>query len=163
LISIKIRKATLNDVQEIHDLLSNSFTPYYQYYTYKAYNETVVPPVTIKKRIKGQKTEILVASYRNKIVGTVSIEIQKDRRLYIRSMAVKHEFQNKGIGGQILEEIDKIALIEHSKIISLECFEPLSKAVSLYKKVGFKLSGKTRNYHGITIFEMIKDLTLALE
>ncbi|MFX0171795.1 MAG: GNAT family N-acetyltransferase [Candidatus Hodarchaeota archaeon] len=156
--NIKIRKATLNDVQEIHDLLSDSFTPYYQYFTHKAYIKTVVTPVTIKKRIKGQKTDVLVASFRNKIVGTASIEIQKEGRLHIRSMAIKHDFQNRGIGNLILEEIDEIALNKHSKIISLECFEPLSKAVSLYKKVGYKLTGKKRNYHGITIFEMSKDL-----
>ncbi|MFX0209286.1 MAG: GNAT family N-acetyltransferase [Candidatus Hodarchaeota archaeon] len=155
--NLKIRKATLNDIQEIHDLLSDSFSPYYQYYTQKAYTKTVVPVVTIKKRIKCQKTDVLVASYRNKIVGTASIEIKKKGKLHIRSMAVKSDFQNKGIGSQILKEIDEIALNKHSKIISLECFEPLIKAASLYKRFRYKLSGKTKNYYGITVFEMIKD------
>ncbi len=73
-------------------------------------------------------------------------------------MAVKPKYQGKGIGMKILKEIDKIARKKEYKTMSLECFYPLKKAISLYKKCGFKRTGKTRDYYGIKIFEMLKEV-----
>jgi ribosomal protein S18 acetylase RimI-like enzyme len=155
---IRIREASITDVHEIHDILSESFTPFHQYYTPEAYQKTINSPTMIRKRIMDQKTEVLVVTYRNEIVGTASLTKQRNGRLHIRSMAVKPNYQNRGIGQCILEKIDKIAQEGHTKTISLECFKPLINAVSLYEKLGYRRTNKKRNYHGISIFEMIKEL-----
>ncbi|MFX0185049.1 MAG: GNAT family N-acetyltransferase [Candidatus Hodarchaeota archaeon] len=155
---IRIRRATIKDVHEIYEILSESFKPYHQYYTPEAYQKTVNSPIVIKKRIMSQKKEVLVVTYRKEIVGTASLTKQRKGRFHIRSMAVKPNYQNKGIGKCILEKIDKIAKEGHTKIISLECFEPLTNAIGLYERLGYRRTDKKRNYHGISIFEMIKEL-----
>ncbi len=155
---VEIRKAHYNEIQEICSILSKSFEPYNQYYTEKAYEATVISPHEIEKRVNDEQTDVLVVIYKNKVVGTVSIIMQEKEKLHLRSMAVKPSYQRKGIGSYILEEINRLAREKQVKIISLECFEPLTKAINLYEKFGFRKTGRKRDYNGIRIFEMIKEV-----
>lgn len=155
---IEIRNTKNSDIQAIYKVLSKAFEPYKQDYTQEAYNATVISACEIEKRMNEQKTEVLVAVYHNKIVGTATITTKENGELYIRSMAVKPNTQRKGMGMLMLEEIDRRAKQKHCKIISLECFEPLTKATKLYEKSGFKRTGRQRSYYGIKIFGMKKDV-----
>jgi ribosomal protein S18 acetylase RimI-like enzyme len=155
---VKIRKAQGNEIQEIHKVLLESFKPYKKYYTEEAYKATVISPGEIEKRLRNKNTEVLVAIYNNKIVGTASIKIKGKRELYISSMAVIPSLQGKGIGWRILEEINRLAKQKYCRIISLESSEPLKKAVNVYEKFKFRRTGKKRRYHGIIIFEMTKEI-----
>ncbi|MFQ6116510.1 MAG: GNAT family N-acetyltransferase, partial [bacterium] len=78
------------------------------------------------------------------------------KNLHIRSMAVKADYQGKGIGWRILQEINGLAKKKHCQTITLESFEPLTKAVSLYEKFGFRRTGRKKNLYGIRIFEMLR-------
>ncbi len=153
---VTIKKAPKDTIQEIYDVLSESFTPYHIFYTEEAYEATVIPTYKIKKRIEDQKSDVLIAIYKDKIVGTASIEMQEETNVHIRNMAVKPKYQKKGIGRFILDEICTTAKEKHTKTISLECFGPLINAVSLYERCGFRKTGTKRNYHGIEIFKMVK-------
>lgn len=153
---MKIRKAQSNDIQEIYKVLSQAFNPYQQYYTEEAYRATVISPHEIEKRITEKETDVLVAIYNSKIVGTASIEMVKEGNMHVCSMAVKPNHQGKGVGWRVLQEINELAKKRHCKTITLECFEPLTKAVSLYEKFGFKRTGRRRNLYGIIVFEMMK-------
>lgn len=155
---IEIRKARRNEVQEICEVLSESFEPYRQDYTEEAYKATVVSPSEIENRITDQKIDVLVAIYNDKIVGTASIEMGKKENLHIRSMAVRPDYQRKGIGWRILQEINRLAKKVHCKTITLECFEPLTKAVSLYENFGFRRTGRERDLYDIKIFEMMRQV-----
>jgi len=119
---------------------------------------TVIRHTEIERRIRNDKKEILAAICNNEIVGTATIKMEDENNIYIQSMAVKPKYQGKGIGMKILKEIDKIARKKEYKTMSLECFYPLKKAISLYKKCGFKRTGKTRDYYGVKIFEMLKEV-----
>lgn len=153
---IRIRKADYNDIQEIHTILYESFTPYREYYTEEAFDVTVVPPHEIMKRINNEQSDVLVTIFENKIIGTATIELQEGLNLHIRSVVVKPEYQRKGIGHLILEEISRLAKEQHVITLSLDCFGPLIEAFNLYKKFGFQETGRKRNLLGIEIFEMIK-------
>jgi len=153
---IRVRKARIGDAQGIYEVLSQSFEPYSRYYTEKAYKATVISVHEIENRINGQKTEVLVAIHDSKIVGTASIKIEEKAKLHIRSMAVIPSYQGRGIGRRILKRINELAKQKNCKTVSLECFEPLTKAVTFYEACGFRRTGRKRNYHGITIFEMTK-------
>jgi ribosomal protein S18 acetylase RimI-like enzyme len=156
--NIQIRKANISDIQEIHETLSESFEPYKQHYTEEAHKATVISPTEIEKRLTDQKSVVLLAVYNNKIVGTASIKIEQNGNFYLRSMGVKPNYQGLGIGICILEEINRIAKKEDCKVISLECYEPLKKATRLYEKFGFRRTGRKRDYHGLIVFEMIKEI-----
>lgn len=154
----EIREAKNIDIQSIYEVLSDAFQSYRQDYTEEAYNATVISPDEIEKRMNEKRTEMLVIVYHNKIVGTATITMTRNSKLYIRSMAVRPHIQRSGIGSLLLEEIDMRARQKKCTIISLECYEPLTKAIKLYERHGFSRTGKTRSYHGITIFEMEREL-----
>jgi len=150
------RKAKINDTDKIYNTLSKSFEPYKKYFTKKGYNSAVLSSDEIQERIKKNIFKVYVVTIDNKIVGTTSI-IQKNDRYYIRSLAVEPDYQNKGIGLFILENIFKIAKKENIKKISLDSFKPLNKAVNFYEKHGFKKTGITKDLYGNEIFEMLKE------
>jgi len=152
---VLVRESSLDMTQEIWDVLSEAFAPYYKFYTEKAYSATVISPSEIKERIQDPKTIVLIASYKGKVVGTVSIELQ-NKSLQIRSMAVMPKYQRKGIGSSILEKVFAISKEKSIKTLSLECFDPLIEAKKLYKKFDFKSTGKKKTLHGIEIFEIMK-------
>ena len=154
---MKIRKATSQDVEDVHDVLSRAFESYRVHYTKEAYEATVPLPLEIEKRIDDPKVEVLVAVCNNEIVGTASAKIDVHSwNLHIRGMAVKPSYQGKGIGWRILEEICRLGVNEGCKTISLDCFEPLYHARDLYRNFSFKETGRKKNYHGIEVFEMKK-------
>ncbi|MBA3673830.1 MAG: GNAT family N-acetyltransferase [Chitinophagaceae bacterium] len=142
----------------IHEILSNSFVYYKSQYTKEAYNATVISIEEIKHRINTKEYQVLLAWYADNIAGTASIKITEDKNLYICSMAVKPAYQGKSIGWSILQEVEQIAKQKKCNALLLQTFEPLASAIKLYKKFGFAATGKSRNYYGITIFEMKKKL-----
>lgn len=152
------RKAKINDTDKIYNTLINSFVSYKKYFTKKGYNSTILSHKEIQERIKKNIFKVYVVTIDNKIVGTTSI-IQQNDRYYIRSMAVEPDYQNKGIGLFIFENIFNIAKNENIKKISLDSFKPLKKAVRFYKKHGFKKTGIKKDLFGNEIFEMVKELS----
>jgi len=156
--SVEIRIARKDDVKDICAVLCASFELYRHHYTERAYRATVSSLHEMEKRIDDSKAVVLVAIYKNEIAGTASVRIRNNDDLHIRSMAVKPNCQGKGIGWLILERISELAKQRRCRTISLECFEPLTKAVALYNACGFSRTSKTRKYHGITVFEMKKNV-----
>jgi ribosomal protein S18 acetylase RimI-like enzyme len=155
---ITIRDAKIEEASIIRDVLSEAFKPYKHLYSTQAYNATVLSIREIEKRIKHPHIKILVADYQNLSVGTVSIADKQENEIYIQSMAVTPSFQNMGIGWSMLREIEKMALRKRYWILSLECYIPLVNAKNLYKRFGFRETGNIRDYYGINIFEMIKNI-----
>ncbi|MFX1283240.1 MAG: GNAT family N-acetyltransferase [Promethearchaeota archaeon] len=155
---VAIDRAFINAAQDIHDVLSESFIPFHQYYTKEAYRATVISVREIKNRILNKKTDVLIAICNNNLVGTATIEIQEKENWFIRSMAIKPDYQRKSIAYQILREIINLAKKKHARTLLLECFEPLSDAINLYQRSGFKKTGRKRNHYGIEIFEMIREV-----
>jgi ribosomal-protein-alanine N-acetyltransferase len=155
--NITIEKAKEENAQQIHNVLSKAFSPYFQYYTNEAYQATVASSQVFKKRIRNKRTNVLIANYDNKIIGTASIQ-KKSGYIYIYSMAVDPAFQNNGVGQYLLDEIIKYAIREKIKKISIESYYPLKNAIYFYESNGFKKTGKSKDYHGIEVFEMIKEI-----
>jgi len=151
------RRAKMNEIDEIHNILLNSFEPYRKYFTEEGFSSAVLSIEEIKKRIKNYIFKVYVVIIDKKIVGTASI-LPQDDRYYLRSMAVDPNYQNKGIGLFILENISNVAEKENIRKISLESFKPLYKAIGFYEKYGFKKTGITKDLCGNEIFEMIKQL-----
>ncbi|MFW9854880.1 MAG: GNAT family N-acetyltransferase [Candidatus Thorarchaeota archaeon] len=153
-----IRNAQRSDAQEIHHILSEAFESYREYYTEEAYKATILSPPEIATRISTKEIEVLVVFYQNKMVGTVTIRLKRAGQLHIQSMALNPDTQRQGVGNYMLEEVIRLGRKKQVKTISLECFEPLKKAINMYKKFGFKRTGKKRDLHGSEVFEMTKTL-----
>jgi len=75
---IIIRHAVTGESAAITAVLSEAFEPYKTAYTEQAYTATVSSPSVIEDRIDNPESEVLVALYKCKIVGTVSILILEE-------------------------------------------------------------------------------------
>ena len=83
-----------------------------------------------------------------------------ENNIYIASMAVKPEYHGKGAGSMLLKETDRIAYEKQCSKLILETSAPLTDAIRLYEKFGYERTGKTTDYYGVTIFEMVKEALL---
>lgn len=148
----------INHAPTIYQLLLDAFEPYRSQYTEGAFNATVVNPERMAKRIEGNAFDVFIAIENNAIAGTFSLKKINENTLYMATMAVSPVYYGKGIGFKILEEVEKIALQKGSTKIQLDTSEPLLNAIKLYEKFGFSRTGNKMDYHGLTIFEMVKSL-----
>ncbi len=157
-IRIVFRTATRDDAGDIHALLAEAFEPYRGDYTVEAYEATVVPVDEIERRIDDPDTEVLIAVWAGKVFGSVTVTPLDRESIYIKSMAVASGFQGRGIAYELLKRIEQTAISGgHTKLV-LDCYEPLTKAIALYERFGFRRTGKNNPYHGIVVFEMTKKI-----
>ncbi len=156
-INIK-RTFDIKDASVIHSILYDAFKYIEPLYTKEAFEATVVSISDLERRIKNHEYDVLIAHFNNEAAGTASLKLDGAHNLYLMSMAVAPKFHGKGLGNAILKEVQKIALHRDCLTISLETSEPLKNAIRLYEKFGFKRTGMKRDYHGVTIFEMVKQI-----
>lgn len=104
--NIFIRNATINEIFEIHEILSKSFNSYKKYYTQKALNETVISPKEIEKRINDITRDVLIDIKDKIIVGPAIITQKEKNSLYISSTAVRSEYQLVLVGISLMKFAD---------------------------------------------------------
>jgi GNAT superfamily N-acetyltransferase len=156
--TVRIRNARYDDIQKILTLLVDTFRPYQRYYTEDAFVHAILlSSDEIRKRLEDPKKLVIVAVIKNRIIGTITASFQDDTQVYLQSMGVLPDFQGFGIGRLLLEKIERITGEKNYKRIYFECFEPLDKSIKLYEKCGYKKTGKTIPFYGVTFFEMKKD------
>ena len=81
---------------------------------------------------------------KNEIIGFYNGSEKDDRTHEIGNICLKPEYQNKGIGTAILNEI----LFEHKgQDIKLQVFRINENAIKLYEKLGFKKVEKTETHY----------------
>lgn len=89
----------------------------------------------LAKIVKGSHV-FVVAIHNDKIVGMGRAISDKVNDAYIQDFAVLKKFRNKGIGAEILNFIKNFLIKKEFKWIGLISEK---KAVSLYKRYGFKI------------------------
>ncbi|MGK7928703.1 MAG: GNAT family N-acetyltransferase [Spirulina sp.] len=91
----------------------------------------------------------LVAVVEGKAIGTISLHPLKERRSHVGEigMAVRDDYQGKGIGSQLLEAI--VDLAENwlnLQRLELEVYCHNQPAIALYQKYNFAIEGTLRKY-----------------
>lgn len=99
------------------------------------------------KAVKDKKRVFLIARDGNKIVGNTSIEQDRYRSNHIGhfAIAIAQGYRGIGLGNYLMSEIVKLAKKEFNpnpKIIQLRVYVNNKPAISLYKKMGFKIVAK---------------------
>lgn len=154
--NLEIRMATVADAKAIAAVLAQSFAEYEPLYTAEAFAATTPDSRTIKNRFG--EGEMWVAVLEGEIVGTVSVVPEKV--LYIRSMAVLPAARGNRIGERLLKEIEKYAVSNGYRRLTL-CTTPfLDRAIKLYEKFGFARRGSA-DLFGTPILTMEKSLEYA--
>ena len=121
---MKIRFATIDDKNDILGM-ENLFL--------SSFNEQQV----IYELIENPTSKVLVSEIDGIICGFIDFWITFDSAT-VCQLAVKKEYQNKGVASRLLEESFKILKDNDVLFYTLEVREHNDKAISLYKKMGFE-------------------------
>jgi len=117
---IKIRKAAIKDVKQIH-LLLNHFA-----------KDGILlgrPLLALYEKIR----EFFVYEEDDTVIGCVALAIVWDNMAEIRSLAVKEEFQGKKIGAALVSEA-----ISEAKSLGIQQLFTLTYQPGFFKKFDFK-------------------------
>lgn len=82
---------------------------------------------------------LLVAVVDGKIAGCIALRKYGDKTCEMKRLWVKKEYRNLKIGYQLINETIKIAKSSNYKEMVLETTEIMEKALSIYKRFGFKV------------------------
>ncbi len=100
---------------------------------------------------------VMMVDEENNAIATGRLQINSDSEGQIRSMAVKDEFQNRGLGSLIIKYLEKEAANRNLKLLTLDARE---NAVNFYIKNGYKVDGESYVLFGvIPHFKMSKDIS----
>ena len=88
----------------------------------------------------------LVAKQENIVVGYVGMYVVLQEG-DITDIAVAKEVQGQGIGTKLLKELLEVAKKHGTETINLEVRVSNESAISLYKKHGFEIIGRRKNFY----------------
>lgn len=85
-----------------------------------------------------------IIKYKEQEIGYIAIT-ETDKEIYIENLLIVEEFQNLGIGKEIMEKVIEKASSE-KKLIRLQVFKINSNAQRFYQKLGFE-NALEKEYH----------------
>lgn len=143
---LKIKAATKKDLADIAEIEQQNILT------------NILSAQEIAEMNKNKSYKIFVADFNAETAGFVILQMTDE--INIVSIAVKKEFRNLGIATKLIEKAKSFAKKNDIKTISLEVNEKNITAYLLYKKLGFSLRRKRKNYYadGATCHEMVKSL-----
>jgi ribosomal protein S18 acetylase RimI-like enzyme len=152
---IEIRPADQSDAIAILQCLTAAFTRYRAEYPPAAFADTVPSPESLHLRL--QQMHVLVATLAGNVVGTVAGACNGAEG-HLRGMAVRPEYQGRGVAGKLLAAIETDLLSRGCKRITLDTTLPLQAAMKFYEKNGYRRSGKIADFFGMPLLEYVKQL-----
>ena len=130
-----IKKAEFSDMNEILLLQKLAYES-----EAKLYNDFNIPPLiqTLKEIEEEFKNHIFLKSMENgKIVGSVRAVLIDSKTCYIGRLNVHPDFQNQGIGTNLMREIENI--FKECERFELITGHRSIKNIKLYEKLGYKI------------------------
>lgn len=131
-----ISKMTLEDFEEIKDVLTSQFDDFW--------NSEI-----LRNELENENSYYLVAKQGDTIVGFVGIKSVFDEA-DIMNIVTRKDFRNKGIGTAILSYIIDFAQLNNIKKLTLEVNENNLSAIHIYEKLGFTKIAERAKYYGGT-------------
>lgn len=131
--NIEIIPMTLNDLEQIANILTSDFDEFW--------NDTI-----LKDELNAENSNYIIAKFNQEIVGFAGIKNLLEEA-NIMNIVVKKNFRNQGIGTLLLENLIDLAKKQNSTSITLEVMEENYSAIHLYKNLGFQQIGLRKNYY----------------
>lgn len=155
---LQIRRATLDDVPAIAEVLRVAFAEYTPLYTSEGLAATTPSSERIAQRF--DEGPIWVAERVEAIVATVAAA-PREGGLYVRSMAALPSARGLGVGRLLFAQVEAYAADEGFSRLFLSTTPFLMRAIRLYEALGFRRSDDGPNdLFGTPLFTMIKTLPL---
>ena len=153
---ITIGRATPADCQGILRCLRSAFASYESDYTRAAYQETVLRPETLDRRLHDMC--VLVAVRKSEIVGTLAYDVTPGGDGHLHGMAVIPEWQGRGIASRLLDQAELELRANRCRRSTLDTAAPLERAISFYRSHGYSATGRQSDFFGMPLFEYSKPL-----
>lgn len=96
-------------------------------------------PIEAHQRYIALGTEWVALDEKQNLVGFLAAEIV-NRDLHIWEIAVREDFQNRGIGRQLIDAATAFAQEQHLESLTLTTFENVPWNAPWYSRLGFKMS-----------------------
>lgn len=150
--AITIRQAAISDADGILNCLRAAFEPFRSAYTDGAYQDTVLTGESLARRL-AEMTVLVAVGGSGRVIGTIACKVSGDAEGHLRGMAVLPECQGSGIAHQLLERAEAELMKEGCSRVSLDTTEPLERAMQFYEWHGYRRSGRTQDFFGMTLIE----------
>jgi len=121
------------DIDEIHDIEVEAFSMPWSY-------------EAIKSELYNEKAIYIVAEIDGKVRGYAGLW-QVIEEGYITNIAVDQRFRQKGIGCKLIKNLEELGKSKGIERFTLEVRESNEAALGLYGKLGFKASGKRKDFY----------------
>jgi len=132
--NIVIEKMNISDLDNIKEKLLIDFDDFWNYNVFKS-------------ELENENSKYIVAKIDDEIIGFAGIW-QVINEAHITNIVTKKNYRNQGIGTLLLEELIKICKnLKEIESLTLEVNEDNIIAQNLYKKFGFEILGKRKNYY----------------
>ena len=138
-----IRRACYEDADEILEVIVKTNRTFFSKIIPKKYFKD--PVLTKEELLKEMENiEFYVYELGGKIVGVSGLTVENKKTGIVRWVYVLPEYQRKGIGTALLRHIESIAKRCGLRMLKLRTSEKAYWAISFYRKLGYKVSGKIR-------------------
>ncbi|MEY2950016.1 MAG: hypothetical protein RLZZ248_1217 [Bacteroidota bacterium] len=129
---IKIRTATLNDMEAVHQLV-NELAIYE-----KEPDAFIAPLSAYQQDFKNGIFEVQVAETAGKIIGMVfyymAYSTWKGRMLYLEDFVVAEEYRGKGVGQMLFDQFIQTAREKNCVMVKWQVLDWNEPAINFYEK-----------------------------
>lgn len=132
--NLKIRKMSLDDLEEIAPILETDFDDFWNYNI-------------IKSELLNENSTLFIAKNNSSIVAFAGIWQVVDI-MHLNDIVVAKKFRNQGIGKILLNHIINYTKEQNINELTLEVRQDNLPAINLYKHFNFKIIGERKNYYG---------------
>lgn len=138
--------------------LRAAFDEYRESYTPAAFEDTVLSPARLRKRMDEMSLFVAVTE-EGAIVGTVGCGWVDRDEGHLRGMAVRPDRAGTGVAQRLLEAAEHELRQRRCSRVTLDTTAPLQRAIRFYERNGFRPTGVVRDFYGMPLFEYVKRLT----
>lgn len=150
---IKIEKMTLDDLENIKNILESKFDNFWNYNI-------------LKQELLSQNSYLFVAKTKSlqtenteNIIGFAGVQFILDES-NITNIVIQKDFRNQGIGHLLLNELINFSKQNNMSSITLEVNENNLYAIKLYNKFNFNITGIRKKYYNGTDNAIIMTLQI---
>ena len=143
-VALVVRMAVEEDIPQIQQVSKEAFSMYAEGAGIAAIvGELEESFADLKAELQGKL--VFVAEMEGMIVGCVRVEVKEDGTAYLSRFGVKSDFQNKGIGQQLMNAVDKAMEESRVSTLYLHTASRMLSLVRFYYGRGFYIESTTKS------------------
>lgn len=144
MLNLKFRPVTINDSEFIFQIKKRALRPSIEL-TWGPWNEEWQRNFH-KEHFRPQELRMIQLKQNKKFheIGCLGVD-ERQNEIFISSLFILPEFQNMGIGTQILKNLQEKAC-QNKKLLLLDVLQKNIHAQRLYQRLGFEIFGETSTH-----------------